>query len=207
MPRISRRTLLLGGLGTAASIWSRGGIPAAHAAPWRAAGPRASTGRVQVAVIGAGFAGLVAADTLASAGIDVVVLEARTRVGGRVETVRFGDHHAEAGGEFVDRGHRRVRALAERLGLAIEPSTPASIRGLDAAVLFDGAIVEADRFAERAGPGYDRFWTRVEQLAEEVDPRAPLADRADLDARSAGGLLDAIDPDPDLAVPDRNRDP
>jgi monoamine oxidase len=39
---------------------------------------------MRAAVIGAGFAGLVAADELQRAGAEVVVLEARDRVGGRV---------------------------------------------------------------------------------------------------------------------------
>ena len=39
---------------------------------------------MRVIVVGAGFAGLAAADALASAGVDVLVFEARDRVGGRV---------------------------------------------------------------------------------------------------------------------------
>jgi monoamine oxidase len=47
-----------------------------------------AAGPFDVCVIGAGFAGLAAADRLAERGADVVVLEARDRVGGRVSTDR-----------------------------------------------------------------------------------------------------------------------
>ena len=43
----------------------------------------------RVVVVGAGFAGLAAADALAARGVDVTVFEARDRVGGRVHSRRL----------------------------------------------------------------------------------------------------------------------
>jgi len=74
-------------------------------------------GGVDVAVVGAGFAGLAAAHELVAAGLDIVVLEARDRVGGRVES------QANALGERIDTGGQylcddmvEVTALARRFG-------------------------------------------------------------------------------------------
>jgi len=54
-----------------------------------------------VVVIGAGFAGLVAARELGRAGLGVLVLEARDRVGGRTWTDRRLGHDLELGGTWV----------------------------------------------------------------------------------------------------------
>lgn len=54
-----------------------------------------------VVVIGAGFAGLIAARELGHAGFDVLVLEARDRVGGRTWTDRRLGHDLELGGTWV----------------------------------------------------------------------------------------------------------
>jgi monoamine oxidase len=73
---------------------------------------------LKAVVIGAGLAGLVAADELQRAGAEVVVLEARDRVGGRVWSRRL-DNGAvvEMGAEFILPGNTAIRELVERFGL------------------------------------------------------------------------------------------
>jgi monoamine oxidase len=74
----------------------------------------------RVVVVGAGFAGLAAADALAGRGAEVIVFEARDRVGGRVHSQRL-DNGAvvELGAEFVLPGYDVLRETAARLGLAL----------------------------------------------------------------------------------------
>jgi monoamine oxidase len=75
---------------------------------------------MKVAVVGAGFAGLVAATELQRGGAEVVVLEARDRVGGRVWSRRL-DNGAvvEMGAEFLLPGNTAIRKLADELGLGL----------------------------------------------------------------------------------------
>src|SRR2546429_6415784 len=65
--------------------------------------PRRGAARADadVVVIGAGFAGLVAARELGRAGLDVLVLEARDRVGGRTRTDQKLGHDLGLGGTWV----------------------------------------------------------------------------------------------------------
>ncbi|HET8969647.1 MAG TPA: NAD(P)/FAD-dependent oxidoreductase [Candidatus Nanopelagicales bacterium] len=73
-----------------------------------------------VAVIGAGFAGLAAAVAVADAGLDVVVLEARDRVGGRVSSAQLpGGAVIERGAEFVLTGYDVMRDQLARYGLEL----------------------------------------------------------------------------------------
>jgi monoamine oxidase len=78
---------------------------------------------VRVVVVGAGFAGLLAADRVARAGHEVVVLEARGRVGGRVWSQELvpGDPRTviERGAEFVLGGYQVMRSVLAELGLAL----------------------------------------------------------------------------------------
>jgi monoamine oxidase len=75
---------------------------------------------VRAAVVGAGLAGLVAADELRRAGAEVVVLEARDRVGGRVWSREL-DNGAvvEMGAEFILPGNTAIVELVERFGLGL----------------------------------------------------------------------------------------
>jgi monoamine oxidase len=75
---------------------------------------------IRVAVVGAGLAGLAAADALARAGREVVVLEARDRVGGRVWSRELDDGSVvEMGAEFILPGNTVVEETARRLGLGL----------------------------------------------------------------------------------------
>jgi len=70
-----------------------------------------------VVIIGAGFCGLAAATQLAAAGADVVVLEARDRVGGRVESKFMADGlRIDTGGQFLCEDMPEIYALAKQFG-------------------------------------------------------------------------------------------
>lgn len=75
--------------------------------------------RADVVVVGAGYAGLVAARRLGRAGLDVLVLEASDRVGGRTQTERLASGGVvDLGGQWMAAAHTRFAALAREYGVA-----------------------------------------------------------------------------------------
>lgn len=76
-----------------------------------------------VAVVGAGFAGLACAKALRSEGRSVVVLEARDRVGGRVyDETLSGEAIFERGAQWLGSEQYRMQALAKEYGVEQFPT-------------------------------------------------------------------------------------
>ena len=74
---------------------------------------------VDVAVVGAGIAGLTAAHELVRAGLSVRVFEARQRVGGRMASHRHGGYTMDEGAEQIpSSGYRATWELLRRTGIA-----------------------------------------------------------------------------------------
>ena len=96
----------------------------------------------RVVVVGAGFAGLAAADELRAEGIEVTVLEARDRVGGRVWSVPFAGSVVERGAEFILPGNTAVESLAARVDRPlVRKGTPYGRRAPGGAVGARGAAL------------------------------------------------------------------
>lgn len=74
-----------------------------------------------VAVVGAGLAGLVAADAIVRSGLSVVVIEARDRVGGRIQSVVLDGVTVEVGGRWTGPGQSAIKSLAEKIGVEVAP--------------------------------------------------------------------------------------
>src|SRR5436305_1385873 len=83
----------------------------------------AATREADVAVVGAGLAGLTAARALRAAGLEAVVVEARDRVGGRLLNHEIGDGKiVEVGGQWIGPTQERIAALAAELGVGTFPT-------------------------------------------------------------------------------------
>ncbi|HWI77254.1 MAG TPA: FAD-dependent oxidoreductase [Sphingomicrobium sp.] len=140
---LTRRNLLqrigaVGGAGAAYMAMEAMGlaIPTPAGAEDFALPPQSGSGK-SVVILGAGIAGLVSAYELGRAGYDVTVLEARNRIGGRVWSIRGGDHveqfgqpiqraefddglYFNAGAARIPSSHRAILGYARRFGVRLE---------------------------------------------------------------------------------------
>jgi monoamine oxidase len=103
-----------------------------------------------VLIVGAGAAGLAAARELSVAGRNVMVLEARERIGGRINT-HFDTWPIELGAEFVHGKPPETLAIVQRARLKLQ--TVPNLHWH----LHDGVITKSDE-----------FWSKVEDVMEEM---------------------------------------
>jgi monoamine oxidase len=144
---------------------------------------------MKILVIGAGLSGLVAAHRLQAAGHDVTILEARSRVGGRVLTLRepfTGGQHADVGAMILYEGQNTILDLCREFGVQL---TPYKTVGAELpCVRYGGRLLSPDEIGgcfEELGKAHS------ERPAEPFETAAAWVRRCRLSARAIA-LLDAI---------------
>jgi len=113
----------------------------------------------KVIVIGAGFSGLAAAFNLEKKGYEVLVLEARNRIGGRVFSHCMDKQEnltIELGAEWIGNSHLRVRELCDELKLELQNNQ------------FDTALIYRNQYFKKDEWDFSQNWKdRLTTLLEE----------------------------------------
>lgn len=144
-------------------------------------------------VVGAGFAGLVAARELSAQGRSVALIEARDRIGGRTHTTEFLGRRVEIGGAGVHWVQPHLFAEMQRYGFGFKE---APLLDLDKAcmMLSDGRIIDVDpaEFDREYNTAFDKFCARSKELFPR--PYSPLENPevAALDGVSAREHLESL---------------
>jgi monoamine oxidase len=163
------------------------------------AAPALARGRTEtdVAVIGAGLAGLHAARACEAAGLSVVVIEAEQRIGGRLHTLDDLPGAPEAGGIQVGAGYARLRRVAGETGIGLDNGSGAGAGIADApGNLYAVNGTTATPADWPASPG-----NRLSESERSVEPAALLRHYARAFPRlgTPAAWLDA-EPEADISV-------
>lgn len=141
---------------------------------------RAADKPADVLILGAGIAGLHAARMLQAAGLEVSVLEASQRIGGRCWTRHDVPGRPEMGAAQIGRGYGRVRANAAELGVALADPPPggATQMGLSPmAISLGGRPVEREAWAQARWnplPAHERQMQPLQLYAHYLAKGMPL---------------------------------
>jgi len=148
-----------------------------------AKGPQAP----KVVIVGAGTAGLVCAYRLQENGIAAKVIEASTRVGGRMFSLRNffpDDQLTELGGEYIDSDHETMHRLVKELGLTLKDLSSAGKSGEEHAFFFGDRMVPVDEdFIDMFRPVAQAIASDLKKMKrggeDEVDFETPHAGEID----------------------------
>lgn len=147
MARLTRRAAIGGTAAVAAALaHAADGKPAGRDAGRKGVSKKAEPprdARADVVVIGAGLSGLSSALLLEDAGIDVQVIEARDRVGGRIFTRFDLPGFPEVGGNTFGAGYGRVLDAARRMQLPLAEYSARRSRFTKIELVMNGKVVPA----------------------------------------------------------------
>jgi monoamine oxidase len=139
-------------------------------------------------VVGAGLAGLSAARAALAAGVEVLVVEARERVGGRVLNEDIGHGNVvEVGGQWIGPTQDRLAALAAQLGVGTFPTYATGQNVIE----YSGSLSRYTGAIPRINPlvllDVERAQRRLDKLAKRIPLDAPweAPNAARLDGQTA----------------------
>jgi monoamine oxidase len=136
------------------------------------------THEADVVVVGAGFAGLAAARSLAAAGAAPIVLEARERVGGRVFDRALSDSTVlELGAAFVGPGQDRMLALAQAMGIETFPTYTEGSNLVEVGGRISRYSGTIPRLSPLTLADIGMTQLKLGRLSRRVDPDAPWSSR------------------------------
>jgi monoamine oxidase len=122
-----------------------------------------------VLIVGGGVSGVAAALELVGRGLDVRIVEARTRLGGRIATDAVAGLSVETGGEFLDAGESAIAHLLAELGVEREPGSHTKQPDSGTVVIRTSHARPPERALELAAALDDE----IDSIAARVDPDAP----------------------------------